>query len=114
MVDVTENEGQVKNGHFGHKVAHDGRAGQGHVHCAKAKAFHQVALVAKLAGWINLDIDIALAAFFHKFGKMVGALSVNIVRFGNVPQLEGDRGGHGHGRAQYEGAKRHKNSANHL
>ena len=49
MRNVPEYKGQVKNGHFGNKIAQHCCTRQGHVHRAKGESFHQISLVAKLA-----------------------------------------------------------------
>ena len=102
MLHVAENEGQVKDRHFGHEIAQHGGAGEGHVHGAEGQAFNKVALIAQLAGGVDLDFHFAVGALFHQVGEMVRALAVGIFRLGNVPQFQGDGRGQSQGCAEQQ------------
>jgi len=103
-----EEEGQVKNGHLGLKLAQVGGAGQDHVDGAVNEAFGHVLLAAELRGREDLDFHVSAGFFSDQLGEIVGTLGVGVAHFGDVAEFE-----HGFGESGHAEGNGHENDCTH-
>lgn len=90
MIPAVKQEGEIQRHEGGHEVG-DGRGGDdAQVEIAKLDAFQQLAVVPKLTGGVDFDLQAAVAAGFHRFLEGERVLVV-VARFGvDVAEFEHD------------------------
>ncbi len=91
VVDVVEQERQVKQLQLGHEAGELGEARSGDLDGVHGDGFDGVAVVVQRSVGVDLDLDLALGALFDEFLEILGGLTLGRVDGYDVAELDDHR-----------------------